>query len=366
MSPGSVDRARAGRTGNPTLKLVLAIGFLVLIVGAIVIGFLALYREFWSPSAFAERYVEKVAAADASGALAMPGVAPNFADLQEKGRGSASESLLRSAALRADISDVHAIDERTEDGDTIVTVGYTIDGAQEQMEFQVGRDDEPTGLVPQWQFEVSPLSIIDLTVRGSWRFTVNDMEFDKRQLSPAGLDADPLDPVSLLTFSPGAYDVSVDTAATQSPPQVVRSPGMLEIVPLDIQTTPTDELTEVVQSSVDGFLDDTCTTQSVLQPADCPFGFDVSWGIAQPDIVWSIAEYPRTALVPDGNDWTVSATTGTAHIALTVQCYTGVTIEVDQDVYFTMVADVDVREDGGVHITIDREGDQPPTPNLCA
>src|SRR5699024_5264431 len=121
---------------------------------------------------------------------------------------------------------------------------------------------------------------------------------------------------------------------TSAPAEEVRATGLLEKIPLDIQTVPTRELTNVVQSSVENFLDETCTTQSVLQPGDCPFGYDASWGIAQPDIEWSIATYPRTALVPDGDDWRVSSTSGVAHISFSVLCYSnGAVIPVDEDVH---------------------------------
>lgn len=361
MPHGSAAAERGG-----ALRIVVPLLLLVVILAGVVVGFMVLYKQVWSPSAFAERYVEKIAAADASGALAIPGVAPQYDELESIGRGTASETLLRSATMTSEISDIRAVGERTVDGDvTEVSVRYNLDGTARETAFRI-EAIESEGLVPSWGFETSPLSIIDLTVRGSWRFAVNDFEIDKRQISPVGLDADPLEPVSLLTFTPGDYSVDVDTTATVADPETVVATGPLDVTPLDIQTRPTSALTEVVQSSVDDFLDATCTTQNVLHPADCPFGFDASWGIAQPDIAWSINDYPRTALVPDGDGWKVSATSGTAHVNLSVQCYAGGFISVDQDVFFTMVADVEVQDDGGVHITIDRQGDPPPTPNLCA
>lgn len=361
MPQGSAaaPRGRAWRILAPVLVF-------AAIVAAVIGGFLLLYKQFWSPSAFAERYVEKIAAADAAGALALPGVTPQYDALEAIGRGTASEALLRSATLTSEITNIRAVREAEVDDDiTEVAVQYELDGVARETVFRI-EPLESDGLVPAWGFETSPLSVIDLTVRGSWRFSVNGFEIDKRQISPAGLEAEPLEPVSLLTFSPGDYDVAVDTAATVADPQTVTSTGLLDVMPLDIQTEPTSALTDVVQSSVDDYLDETCTTQNVLQPADCPFGFDTSWGIAQPDIEWSVAEYPRTALVPDGDSWKVSATSGTAHINLTVQCYAGGFITVDEDVFFTMVADVQVQDDGGVHITIDRQGEAPPSPNLCA
>ncbi|WP_162621920.1 hypothetical protein [Microbacterium suaedae] len=364
MPSGSDAPPRTRGSSHLALQLVAALCLFALLLGAIVIGFLSLHREFWSASAFAERYVERIADADAPGALAMPGVAPEFAELEDIERGYASETLLRSATLTSEITDIDAIDERTitdgEDEFTEVTVEFTLDGREDQMVFRVEQADS-TGLVPEWRFAESPLSIVDLTVRGSWRFTVNDFEIDKRQISPAGIEAEPLDPVSLLTFSPGSYDIAVDTAATTAPPRTVRSTGLLETIPIDIQTQPTDQLSDVVQTKVEEYLVSTCTTQAVLQPSGCPFGAPAevsASGIAQSDITWEIAEPPRTALVPAEDDWEVSATSGMARLSLTVRDYiTGAFVPVERDVYFTMVADVDVRDDGTVHITIDRAGD---------
>ncbi|WP_156761711.1 hypothetical protein [Microbacterium karelineae] len=364
MSTGSDEHAPARRSRHPILQLVVVLVLFGVLLAAIVVGFLSLYKEFWSASSFAERYVEKIAEADASGALAMPGVAPEYADLEAIGRGYASETLLRSATLTSEIADIAAVGERTVEGDdgevTEVTVSFTLDGSAQQMVFQVERTGA-TGIVPEWGFAESPLSVIDLTVRGAWRFTVNDFEIDKRQISPAGLEAEPLDAVSLLTFSPGDYEIAVDTPATIAAPQPVRATEPFDVIPVDIQTQPTDELSDVVQTKVEEYLVSQCTTQAVLQPSGCPFGAppEVSaTGIAQSDIVWELADPPRTALVPAGDDWTVSATSGMARLSLTVlDYYSGALVPVEREVYFTMVADVDVRDDGAVHITIDRAGD---------
>ncbi len=365
MAPGPDAPARSRRATGPAAQLAIGFGILVLVAAAIVVGFLTLYKQFWGPGAFAERYVEKIAAADASGALAMPGVAPEYADLEQLGRGYASDTLLRAATLTSEITGIDAVSEQTthEDGREIteVTVQYTMDGGTDRMVFRLERTGT-SGLVPEWGFETSPLSVIDLTVRGSWRFSVNGYEIDKRQVSPAGVEADPLEPVSLLAFSPGNYAVSVDTAATAAPSRSVRAKSLLGIVPVDIQTRPTTELNEVVQEKIEDYLVDTCTTQTVLQPSGCPFGAPAevsAQGFAQSDIVWEMVDMPRTALVPDGDDWEVSATSGMAKLSVTIQdYYTGALVPVEREVFFTMVADVDVRDDNSVEITIDSAGDE--------
>jgi len=354
MTSGSASRAT--KRGS-VIRWVFTISFCVAAIAAIVFGSAWLYRTFWGPGAFVERYIERLAVGDAAGALEMPGVAPEYSELDAIDRGQASEALLRSATLTSDIDDVHVVDEKSDDGGSFaVELSYTLDGSAAQMTFRVSREGFD-GLVPAWRFEVPPLSVVDLTVRGSWRFSVNGFEMDKRQISPSGTGADPLEPVSMLAFTPGNYAVAVDTAATTASPTNVSAASPLGIVPLDVQTMPTDQLVDVVQKSVDDFLDGTCTTQSVLHPSGCPFGApnDVSdLGIAQDDVAWTIVDYPMTRLVPDGDSWNVAPANGKARLTLTVYDYfTGALVNVERDVYFTMVADVDVREDGDVHITID-------------
>ena len=352
MSPRSA-RTSARSSG---FALALTLGLCAVIVAVIVFGFLLLYRTFWGAGAFVERYVERIAVADAAGALAMPGVAPDFTDLDAIDRGQASEALLRSSVLTSSIDDIHVEDVSHEDGISLVTISYLLEGEAEEMTFRVARDGFD-GLVPSWRFDTTPLAVLDVSVRGSWRFSVNGFEMDKRQISPAGLDADPLAPVSVLTFTPGHYEVAVDTAATSADPLPVKAPDPLMVTPIDVQTVPTDELVDVVQQSVNDFLEDTCTTQAVLHPAGCPFGApdDISTlGITQDDVTWTIIDSPLTQLAPDGDNWSVKPASGMARLTVTVaDYYTGALVQLDRDVYFTMVADVDVREDGGVHITID-------------
>ncbi|WP_036319904.1 hypothetical protein [Microbacterium indicum] len=347
-SPGA-PRRRAG------WDLAVIVLLLLMTFAAIGASFLALNREFWSAGAFAERYVETLADADASAALAIPGVAPEVSELRGIGEEGASEVLLRSATLTGEFDDVRVTRDRVVDGGVHeVTVAYTLDGSPGETTFRVEQTGS-AGLVPEWAFETSPLAVIDLTVRGSWRFSVADFEVDERQISPDGVDANGLDPVSMLVFAPGSYAISVDTAATTADPVTATAEDPMGVVSVDVQTEPTDQLRDVVQNSVEQYLTDTCTTQAVLQPSGCPFSYDASWGWAQDDIEWSITSMPRTKLVPDGDSWKVSPASGTAHVTLTVQDYfTGSLIPIDEDVYFTMVADVHVRDDGVAAIDIDR------------
>ncbi|MBP2437005.1 hypothetical protein [Microbacterium amylolyticum] len=356
MPVGSVAQpAVSPAPSRPVLRLVLAILLLLALIAAIVASFFVLHKNFWSASAFAERYVHKIADGDASGALAMPGVDPDFTQLEAAGYPNASAALLRSATLTSDIEDIRAVAERRTGDDAVeVDVEYTIDGVPGAMTFSVTRTGW-AGLVPDWAFTTSPMTVIDVTVRGSWRYTINGFEMDKRQVSFAGYDADPLEPIPMLAFAPGAYEVSVDTAATAASPETVRAQAALDVVDIDVQALPTAELSQLVQDGVQRHFDEVCTVQRRLKPEDCPFEYDGSWGIAQPDIEWTVARYPQTALVPDGDGWRISPTTGVMHLTLTMQRYfDGVMEQVDEDVHFAMDGTVEIHEGGSVEIVINK------------
>ena len=124
MPHGSAAAQRGG-----ALRIVVPLLLLVVILAGVVVGFMVLYKQVWSASAFAERYVENIADSDAAGALAMPGVTPQYDALEEIGRGTASEALLRSSALMSEITDIRAVGERSVAGDvTEVSVRYNLDG----------------------------------------------------------------------------------------------------------------------------------------------------------------------------------------------------------------------------------------------
>src|SRR5690606_13796111 len=207
------------------------------------------------------------------------------------------------------------------------------------------------GVAPAWRFARSPLAVLDLTVRGSMQFQVNGFEVDKRQVSPDGVDAAPLDPVQLLVFSPGAYRIAVDTAISATSGVDVLADQPLANVPVQIQAEPTEEFVAVVQQRVDEFLAE-CATQRVLQPTACPFGFVVTDRI-EGDPVWSIAENPVITLTPDGGNWTIPATSASAHIDVdVVSLFDGTVSHVSEDVEFLLSGTITVQPDGSVSIRV--------------
>lgn len=326
------------------------------VVGALLVGALAasgavLYRQLYSPTAFVLDYLHLLADGRASDALLVPGVSVTTDELAAADLpGAASHALLRGEALTP-LTEIEPVsEEEGEDGTTEVTVSYRVGGHAGETTFEVERDGR-VGVAPTWRFAESPLAVIELAVRGSMQFLVNGFPIDKRQVSPDGLDADPLEPVSLLAFSPGLYSITVDTAATASPGVAVLADAPLAAVPVSFQAEPTKEFIEVVQTKVDAFLAD-CATQKVLQPTGCPFGYYVRNRIVEPP-TWSITENPTVTLEPDGADWTITRTQAVAKIDVQIQSlFDGTLFDVDEEVPFFITGKITILPDGTASIAV--------------
>jgi hypothetical protein len=344
----SAPSTRRARSLAVDLTLLAIVG--VLLAGAVWATIATVYREFYSPAAFVERYAGMLSDGRAAEALAVPGVTVDAVDLEAAGlTPNASEALLRPTAL-ATLTEVEVVSETTDGDLTRVTVTYKAGGIPGTTTFDVERDGS-IGPAPTWRFATSPLAVMDLVVHGSMSFIVNGFEIDKRQVSPEGVDADPLAPVPLLVFSPGLYSVSVDTAISTTPGAAVLSDAPLHEIPVTIQAQPTEEFVAIVQERVEEFLTD-CATQEVLQPTACPFGYVVQDRIdSLPQ--WSIAQQPVITVVPDGAGWRIPPTEATAHIDVDVRSlFDGSVTEVSEDVPFILTGGLTVNPDGSVSITV--------------
>ncbi|WP_446723932.1 hypothetical protein [Microbacterium sp. CPCC 204701] len=322
----------------------------VALVGAVFAAWAAIEREFYSPSAFVERYIGLLADQRATDALAVPGVTVSTDELEGAGlAATASEALLRGAAL-APISDVRVVSEEQRGEVTLVTVEYDARGYPGVTTFEVERDGS-IGLAPTWRFARSPLAVMNLTVVGSMTFDVNGFTLDKRQASPDGVDADPVAPVPLLVFSPGLYSVSVDNRISSTPGVAVLSDSPFHAIPITVQAQPTEEFVGVVQQKVEEFLT-ACATQEVLQPTACPFGYFVQDRIDSLP-AWSITRQPTVDVAPDGAGWTILPTEAVAHIEVDIRSiFDGKVREVSEDLPFIVTGAISVMPDGSLSIVV--------------
>ncbi|HWK77833.1 hypothetical protein [Microbacterium sp.] len=326
----------------------------VLLLAALGAGALVLYKQFYGPSAFVTRYIDLLATGHAADALHIPGVSIDREVLERSGIDpAASEAMLRKAAL-APLSDVEVVGEKTDDGVTSVTVEYVAGGHAGSSTFQVEQDGW-AGVTPNWRFTQSPLAAVALTVLGADHFAVNGFEVDRNQVSAAGADAAPTDPVPLLVFTPGLYSVTVDTAIATSPGVSFLADSPLTQTPVELQTEPTDEFVGVVQDRVEEFLDE-CTTQEVLQPTACPFGLEVQNRIVAPP-VWSITTQPTVTVEPDGGHWMIPPADAVAHIEVDIRSlYDGSVEHVSEDVPFRVDGTITILSDGSASIRVGNPG----------
>jgi hypothetical protein len=343
--PASSRRRRLGLD----LTLLAFVG--VLLLAALGAGAAALYREFYSPTAFVERYLGLLAEGRAADALAIAGVSVDSAELEAAGLpATASDALLRTAAL-ATLTDVEIVsEEMTDTGTTLVTASYLAGAFPGTTTFEVQRDGW-VGVTPTWAFVKSPLALVNVAVKGSMTFDVNGFSLDKRQVSPEGVDADPLAPVALLVFSPGIYSVSVDTAISATRGVAVLSDSPMANVPVELQAFATPQFVETVQQRVEEFLT-SCATQEVLQPTACPFGFFVQDRIVSPP-AWSITSQPTVSVVPDGAGWSIPAAQAVSHIEVGIRSlFDGSVRDVAEDVPFIVTGSIAVLPDGTASITV--------------
>nr|WP_205791522.1 hypothetical protein [Microbacterium sulfonylureivorans] len=346
MQPPRKPRRRRSLALDLTLLGVVG----VLLVGATAAAVGAIQKEFYSPTAFVERYLSMLADGDAAEALTVPGVAVDSAALEAAGLpATASEALLREAAL-APLADARVVSETVDGEITRVSVEYEAGGYPGTTTFAVARDGS-IGLAPTWRFATSPLAVMDLVVKGSMVFSVNGFEIDKRQVSVDGADADPLAAVPLLVFSPGLYSVSVDTAISATPGVAVLSDSPFHDIPVEIQAEATDEFIAVVQGEVEEFLT-ACATQEVLQPTACPFGYVVQDRIdSLPK--WSMVKQPSVKVTPEGAGWRIEPADATAHIEVDIQSlYDGSISHVSEDVPFIVTGQITVQPDGRASIVV--------------
>lgn len=345
-----------GRRRRRTAKRVRSDLIAMAVVGVLLVGALAsagavLYQQLYSPTAFVLRYLDLLSQGRAADALAIPGVAIDSAELDAAGLPlDASEALLRPDSL-APLTDISAKETTAVgDGTFSVTVNYVAGSHEGTSTFRV----EPAGwlgVAPTWRFAQSPLAVINLTVQGSMEFSVNEMSLDKRQVSVNGVAADPAASVPMLVFSPGFYSVSVSTAVATSPGVGVLSDSAQANIPVTVESEPTDEFTDVVQTKVEAFLNE-CTTQDVLQPTGCPFGTTVKDRVVSAP-QWQMVAQPVVALAPNAGGWSIRRTQAIAQVTVDVQnIFDGIVHPQVIEVPFFIEGEIAILPDGTASIQV--------------
>lgn len=327
-------------------------GVLVLLLLATTAGIGALNHQLYSASGFVQQYLGALARGDADAALSFPGVEPQATELAAAGLPTKlPHVLLRDSVLRAP-QDTRVInDEEGANGVHRVTVEYTLAGEKAQSVFEVERTGTMFGVFNDWRFASSPLAVLNVTVLHDAEFSVNGLTLDTRAHHAA--DAAPTfsNTASYLAFSPSIYELGKNSRLLAAEPLKlpVTGSGVAEAT-VDVQPTP--DFVSDVQDELNNWLDETCTTQAVLQPTGCPFGVNIDDRVTSAP-AWSITEYPTVTLTPGENTFEMPQTPAVAHVQVEVQSlFDGEVETLDQDEPFSVALSVNITPSGSLAIKL--------------
>ncbi len=324
----------------------------VLLAAALLAALGGLNQTVYGASTFVERYLEAIADDDIATAASTPGVSLDATELEALGLpADVSTAMLRSDVVEAGPEDVRIVsDEAHDDGSHSVTASYRIDDVIAETVFEVRPIEPLYGLLNRWEFEQSPLAVIDVTAAHSPLFTVGDLTLDTRATKPPEQLADFTQTTPYLAIAPAGYEFDYDSELVRAPHVgVVGEPGARTAVTVDAQ--PTEAFVERVQAQLDMYLDQ-CAAQQVLNPTDCPFGIEIDDRITS-EPSWSIVQYPVVTLTAGESAFEMPPTAGTAHISVGVQSlFDGHRSTLEEDRGFTVALDARIKPDGSIAVQL--------------
>jgi hypothetical protein len=308
-------------------------------LGIVVLAFagtvFTLNLTVYSASGFVASYLDALARHDLAGALAAPGVRLPQGE---------SHALLRPDAMGA-LDDIHLVsDTASSDGSHRVVYSYRSGTRTDRSSFTVERDGTNLGLFSAWRFATSPAASLEVTPQHAATFSANGVAVSAK----SGQDV----ASRYAVLAPSAFALSHRstwlTAATKT--TVVSRPGSTVDAVVDIQAKAT--FVREAQKEIDAYLKK-CVTQKVLQPTGCPMGQEITDRI-QNAPTWSMVTDPVIQIVPGSapGSWDIPASTGTAHLVVTVKSiFDGSISTFDKDVPFTAAFVITFQADGSLLIT---------------
>lgn len=342
---------RTGTGRTPAGAIIAVVVITALLVAALFAAVGALNRDLYSAGGFVRQYLDAVARHDTAGALSLGGVKPSNAELEAASLPQdLPETLLRASVLGS-LTDITLTgDTETTPGLHTVTYDFRLDGTKTSMEFQVERAGSFAGVFNAWRFSISPLAVLQVTVLHEATFDINGLTLDARVHAAPDAPATFSHQAAYLAFAPQRYEVGHESELLTAPTVAVpvTSSGATDVT---VDARPNEAFIQQVQDELNEFLD-TCATQQVLQPSNCPFGIDIDDRVKGLP-TWSIAQYPPVTLVPGPGTFDMADTGGLAHIVVEVQSLFDGEVSVrDEDVPFVVGLTVAVNADGSLNIQL--------------
>ncbi|MHA7154185.1 hypothetical protein [Arthrobacter sp. TMN-50] len=201
------------------------------------------------------------------------------------------------------------------DGRVDIAITYTVRGTEHTSTFPLERTGTEWLFFNTWEFVPSVLPTLELSVINQGEATLNGT----RVGMPGGRN-------QFAVFYPGDFEAHYTSEFFAAPAQTVAvTDRMATDKRIALATAATDALVETVDGQVRRFLDE-CASQTVFQPANCPFNFQTENRVAG-DIRWAITEYPTVVIEPFDGNWVMAPLSGTAELSTSLQdLFTG-TIE---------------------------------------
>ncbi|MEO5535055.1 MAG: hypothetical protein ABIR17_07990 [Pseudolysinimonas sp.] len=292
-------------------------------------GVWALNATTFGPAGFVRVYLEAVARGDATGALGLAGVTVDPA---------ARTDFLNDRAL-VGLTDLREVSEVPgDDGTTVVTFAWRAPSGDGLSSFTVRAAGTRFAIFPRWEFAISPVATLHLTVEHDQRFTINGID------ATSGVDA--ADPVDYAVLVPGDYTIDHTSTYLQAEAVVAIPDRPSSTIAESLDIEPSPAFASRVMKEVDATLT-TCATQLVLFPTGCPLGHSIADRVVSTP-TWSIVDYPNLDIVASATfgQWSVPPTTGTAHLTVDVKSlFDGTVTTFDDDVEFTVRFGVTIEPD---------------------
>ena len=282
---------------------------------------LVLNSTLYSASGFVSSYLSALERRDVAAALAMPGI---------EAEPDASDALLRRDAL-GELGDIELVrDTDAGGGEHRVTFAYSFEGEETgRTTFVVQHTGPRLGLFSSWEFEESPLTVVEITPQNASELEVNGV--------PVVAAAGPNLPSAFQLLVPGSLTLDHESTYLEAEETTVHVTAPQEPAAATLEVRASDEFVEAVEEELAAYLDE-CATQEVLQPTGCPFGRSINNRVDGPP-EWSILDYPRVAIHPSEQAglWAIPASVGTAHLSVDViSLFDGTVSRLDEDVTFTI------------------------------
>ncbi|PWC05542.1 hypothetical protein DCE94_04560 [Agromyces badenianii] len=327
-------------------------GLAVLVVGAFFAALGALNQTVYGASSFIERYLSAIGADDIATASTTPGVALDATELEALGLpADVSTAMLRTGVVDSGPEDVRIMsDIAHDDGTHTVTASYRLDAAIVQSSFDVRPIEPLYGVLNRWEFAVSPLAVVDVTAAHNPLFTVGALTLDARATKSGDELAAFTHVTPYLAIAPAVYEFSYSSGLLEAVPVTLQADAAARAA-VTVDAQPTAAFVERVQVNVDEFLAK-CATQTVLQPAECPFGIEIDDRVVGPP-QWSIVTEPQVTLTPGESSFDMPPTEGVAHISVEVQSlFDGDRFTLEEDRPFTLALSATIKPDDSISIQL--------------